>query len=164
MTMPPSSRITALCLVLPLLVLSAAAATSTKNHSSHKAGTHKSSSAHASKNFSKSTKNYAKASKSHGQRTIAEDRTVAIQQALIREHYLNGEASGVWDQDSKQAMVRYQEANGWQSKVVPDSRALIKLGLGPDHKNLLNPDSAAVASPHELGATHETLPGGSAQP
>ncbi len=59
--------------------------------------------------------------------------------------------------------MRYQEANGWQTKVTPDSRALIKLGLGPDHKDLLNPDTASIPSPHELGTEHETLPGGSAQ-
>jgi peptidoglycan hydrolase-like protein with peptidoglycan-binding domain len=66
-------------------------------------------------------------------------RTVAIQSALIREHYLTGEPTGVWDEASKDAMLRYQAANGWQTKITPDSRALIKLGLGPDHKGLLNP-------------------------
>lgn len=30
-------------------------------------------------------------------------------------------------------MARYQADHGWQSKVTPDSRALIKLGLGPSH-------------------------------
>lgn len=59
--------------------------------------------------------------------------------------------------------MKYQEANGWQTKSVPDSRALIKLGLGPDKKGLLNPDTAAVSSPHELGATQGAQPGGSAQ-
>ena len=67
----------------------------------------------------------------------------------------------MWDADSKDAMTRYQEANGWQTKVTPDSRALIKLGLGPDHKDLLNPDTAVIASPHELGLTKDAMPGGS---
>lgn len=159
MTKSPCSRITALCLVLPMLVLTAAAATSTsQKHSSHKSSTHKSS-AQASKKF---TKGSTKSAKSRGQKAIGEERTREIQSALIREHYLTGEPSGVWDQESKQAMIRFQQENGWQTKAVPDSRALIKLGLGPDHKNLLNPDSAAVASPHELG-TLQTLPGGSSQ-
>lgn len=154
-------HITALILLLPILGSTSLAATSTatsKSSSSHHSSTHKTS-AKGSKNFTKTTK----ASKSRGQRTIGEDRTREIQSALIREHYLSGDPTGVWDQQSKQAMMRYQEANGWQSKTVPDSRALIKLGLGPDHKNLLNPDSAAVASPHELGAEHTALPGGSSQ-
>ena len=50
----------------------------------------------------------------------------------------------------KDAMIRYQAENGWQTKITPDSRALIKLGLGPRHDGLLNPDSAALASPLEL--------------
>jgi hypothetical protein len=29
-------------------------------------------------------------------------------------------------------MSRLQADNGWQTKLVPDSRALIKLGLGPN--------------------------------
>ena len=33
--------------------------------------------------------------------------------------------------DSQAAMVKYQSDNGWQTKITPDSRALIKLGLGP---------------------------------
>ena len=40
------------------------------------------------------------------------------------------------------AMQRYQADQGWQAKTTPDSRALIKLGLGPSHDHLLNPESA----------------------
>ena len=50
------------------------------------------------------------------------------------------------DARTKEALIRYQKDNGWQSKVVPDSRALIKLGLGPDNSNLLNPTTAALPS------------------
>jgi hypothetical protein len=85
--------------------------------------------------------------KVHGQLKIDPQRAQQIQQALIREHYLDGEASGVWDDASQRAIQKYQEANGWQTKVVPDSRALIKLGLGPDHDHLLNPESAMTTPP-----------------
>lgn len=85
--------------------------------------------------------------KSHGQQKIDPQRAEQIQQALIREHYLNGEAKGVWDDASQKAMERYQASNGWQTKVVPDSRALIKLGLGPDPEHLLNPESAMTTPP-----------------
>ena len=71
--------------------------------------------------------------KSKGQKGIQPTRVTEIQQALIREKYLTGEANGVWDARTQAALVRYQADNGWQSKVVPDSRALIKLGLGPDY-------------------------------
>ena len=47
----------------------------------------------------------------------------------------------MWDQRTKAAMVKYQDDHGWQTKVLPDSRALIALGLGPKHENLLNPES-----------------------
>ena len=69
-----------------------------------------------------------------------EQRTRQIQEALIREKYLSGEPNGKWDDRSKQAMMKYQADNGWQTKVLPDSRALIKLGLGPSYATL-NPDS-----------------------
>ena len=102
------------------------------------------------------------ASRSRGQHAIDQERTREIQTALIREHYLTGEPTGVWDQSSKEAMTRYQAANGWQTKITPDSRALIKLGLGPDHKGLLNPETASIPSPHELGVDNATQPGGAA--
>lgn len=94
-----------------------------------------------------------------GQQVISSERAAQIQSALIREHYLDGGPSGVWDQRTKDAMSRYQAENGWQTKITPDSRALIKLGLGPRHDGLLNPDSAALGSPHELGVERE-IPGG----
>jgi hypothetical protein len=39
-------------------------------------------------------------------------------------------------------MTRYQADHGWQTKTLPDSRALIQLGLGPDHKNAINAEAA----------------------
>ena len=65
------------------------------------------------------------------QRSIDNERATEIQQALIKAGYLTGEPSGHWDQESIAAMMKMQAANGWQTKLVPDSRALIKLGLGP---------------------------------
>jgi hypothetical protein len=130
--------------------------------------TKKSSTSHKSSSSSKSSSSKSKKKKSgkataHGQRGIDSDRTRQIQEALIREHYMSGEPTGQWDQSTKEALSKYQEANGWQTKSLPDSRALIKLGLGPDKKGLLNPDTAVMSSPHELGSSHETLPGGSSQ-
>jgi hypothetical protein len=83
----------------------------------------------------------------HGQQKIDPQRAREIQEALIREHYLDGKASGVWDDTSEKAMQKFQADNGWQSKTTPDSRALIKLGLGPDHEHLLNPESAMTQPP-----------------
>jgi Putative peptidoglycan binding domain len=86
-----------------------------------------------------------KTSRKRGQRAMDPGRVREIQAALIREQFLDGRPSGIWDQRSKDAMQRFQGANGWQTKMVPDSRALIKLGLGPDHANLINPETAATS-------------------
>src|SRR5215469_4790359 len=77
-----------------------------------------------------------------GQQAIDNARAREIQEALVREHYLTGEPSGTWDPATQAAMRRYQAEQGWQTKTVPDARALIRLGLGPDHEHLLNPESA----------------------
>ena len=68
-----------------------------------------------------------------GQRTIDPDRAREIQTALIRENYMSGSPSGQWDAESQSAMLKFQADHGWQTKLTPDSRALIKLGLGPNH-------------------------------
>lgn len=68
-----------------------------------------------------------------GQRQIDPDRAHQIQDALIREHYLPGPASGQWDAATEAAMQKYQADHGWQTKLTPDARALIKLGLGPQN-------------------------------
>lgn len=76
--------------------------------------------------------------KMHGQQAIASERVTAIQQALIREHYMTGTPSAKWDPETQAAMLKYQGDQGWQTKITPDSRALIKLGLGPDHSTAIN--------------------------
>jgi hypothetical protein len=99
--------------------------------------------------------------KKKGQQAIKAERVIEIQQALIREKYLTGEPNGVWDPRTQAALVKYQGDNGWQNKVVPDSRALIKLGLGPDYSSqtLLNGQPAAsaagtsTAASRSIGAT-----------
>ena len=64
-------------------------------------------------------------------RSIDSERATQIQAALIRTGYLTGTPSGHWDAASEAAMQKLQADNGWQTKLTPDSRALIKLGLGP---------------------------------
>jgi hypothetical protein len=103
----------------------------------------KSKSAHTSAHKSSKRKKTG----ARGQQKIDSQRAQEIQEALIREHYLSGEAAGTWNQSSEEAMRRYQADHGWQSKSVPDARALISLGLGPSHDHLLNPDSAMTTEP-----------------
>lgn len=74
--------------------------------------------------------------------SISSERATEIQSALIQRGYLAGEPTGSWDSASAAAMQKLQGDNGWQTKLVPDSRALIKLGLGPNS----NPTPSAAAS------------------
>lgn len=62
---------------------------------------------------------------------MAPERATEIQTALIKQGYLSGEPTGSWDAQTSAAMAKFQADNGWQSKITPDSRGLIKLGLGP---------------------------------
>src|SRR5262249_2633281 len=134
-----------------LLVCTLASAQTTSKSSTHK----------TSSKSSSSKSKHSKKSAKKGQQKIDAQRATEIQEALIREHYLDGKATGNWDQASQDAMEKFQADNGWQSKVVPDSRALIKLGLGPDHQHLLNPESAMTTAPtiHPAAATQETPSG-----
>lgn len=87
---------------------------------------------------------------------IAPERATQIQTALIKAGYLTGTPTGTWDAPSQAAMEKLQADNGWQTKMVPDARAIIKLGLGsngstaaatssesPDSASLLSGDTAA---------------------
>ena len=65
--------------------------------------------------------------------SMSSERATEIQSALIQRGYLTGEPTGTWDAASYAAMQKMQGDNGWQTKLVPDSRALIKLGLGPSN-------------------------------
>lgn len=44
-------------------------------------------------------------------------------------------------------MQKYQADQGWQTKLMPDSRALKKLGLGPDYSGAINAKTANFAPP-----------------
>ena len=118
-----------------------AAASSAASHA------HTAASSSSGKSLSRTSSKKKKTARTKGQQKIDSDRAMTIQSALIREHYLNGEATGTWNPASEEAMRRYQGDHGWQTKVVPDSRALITLGLGPSKDHLLNPDSAMTTVP-----------------
>jgi peptidoglycan hydrolase-like protein with peptidoglycan-binding domain len=83
--------------------------------------------------------------RARGQQAIDPERVTQIQQALIRQNYLTGEAGGKWDASTVAAMQKYQADNGWQIKLMPDSRALLKLGLGPDYSAAINARGSTFA-------------------
>jgi len=126
---------------------------------------HPSSKTHSTKSRTPSTgstsrrgKRSSKTSWRHSQQKVDAARAREIQEALIREHYLSGSATGRWDAATEDALRKYQGDNGWQNKTVPDSRALIKLGLGPSHDHLLNPESAMTTAPESPRTNNSTIP------
>ena len=97
------------------------------------------------------TSRKAAAHKMHGQQSIDPQRATQIQQALIREHYLSGDATGRWDASTEAAMQKYQADQGWQTKLTPDSRAIKKLGLGPDYSGAINAKGSSFTDPPASG-------------
>jgi hypothetical protein len=106
----------------------------------------------ATAGHAKSAKKKSTSHQLHGQRQIDPDRAREIQNALIREHYLSGEPSGVWDSESQAAMTKFQADQGWQTKLTPDSRALIKLGLGPNNETTKAPTGNQASLPYTSSA------------
>ncbi|HET7750938.1 MAG TPA: peptidoglycan-binding domain-containing protein [Terriglobales bacterium] len=149
-----------------LLLLTAVAAAKTTN-TSHKqvAAAHKSahrSAKHVTSRRSRHSRSRHSrmAWKYRGQKRPDAERTREIQEALARQNYLHGTPSGVWDQNTRAAMARFQEDHGWQTKMVPDARALIALGLGPSNNGLINPETAMTSAPLAagVGAADRDLP------
>ena len=98
--------------------------------------------------FNKRSKSGAKPA---AQRGIDDTRATQIQSSLIKSGYLSGEASGHWDAATEAAMQRFQGDNGWQTKLIPDSRAIIKLGLGPAQDSVLK--TSAMSAPETSSAS-----------
>jgi len=68
-----------------------------------------------------------------GQTAPTPDRYKEIQGALAQKGYLHGEATGVWSQDSADALRRFQQDQNLQASGKLDSLSIIALGLGPKH-------------------------------
>ena len=90
------------------------------------------------------------------------ERVQEIQQALIREGYLQGETSGLWDTRTHDAMLRYQTEHGFPATGLPEAKSLMKLGLG---SHPLPPEldhtPAGISAP---GAAQGALPAPVASP
>ena len=68
-----------------------------------------------------------------GQTAPTPDRYREIQDALNKKGYLHGDASGVWNQDSADALRRFQQDQNLKASGKLDSLSIIALGLGPKH-------------------------------
>jgi peptidoglycan hydrolase-like protein with peptidoglycan-binding domain len=144
-------RYVAVISMLLMLVCPSFARTKKTKHASHSSRSHRMG--------KKSAKTKPGAWKRKGQHEIEDERASAIQQALIREHYLSGSATGTWDDSTRAAMARYQADHGWQSKRIPDARALIKLGLGPNRTGALTPNASELAASPALPASDAGMVG-----
>jgi peptidoglycan hydrolase-like protein with peptidoglycan-binding domain len=91
-------------------------------------------------------------------------RVQEIQKALIQTGELHQEPTGRWDEATREAMKRYQQANGFAVTGLPDSKSLMKMGLGP------HPLPPGVATPAAAQAsldpklTSAPLAGSSSEP
>lgn len=82
------------------------------------------------KSFSRKSKARV-AARPRGQQAPTPERYREIQQALAERGYLQGEPSGVWDQESTAALRRFQEDKKIEATGKLSSLSLIYLGLGP---------------------------------
>ncbi|HEY6292657.1 MAG TPA: peptidoglycan-binding domain-containing protein [Terriglobia bacterium] len=99
-----------------------AAATTSHHHGSstaHKTGAHKSASHHSNVHTRLA------------QMQIDPTRVENIQQALTGAGIFHGAPTGRWDAETREAMSRFQAANGFGATGLPDAKSLMKLGLGP---------------------------------
>ena len=75
----------------------------------------------------------------------SEQRYKEIQAALVSKGYLHGEPTGTWNQESVDALRRFQEDQKLEPTGKLDSLSLIALGLGPKHETARV--TAPVANP-----------------
>jgi len=73
------------------------------------------------------------------------DRYKEIQDALARRGYLHGDATGAWDQESADALRRFQQDQNLEPSGKLNSLSIIALGLGPKHDT--TPGKPAASQP-----------------
>ncbi len=100
---------------------------------------------------------------------MSSDRIMEIQAALTKSGYYQGVPTGKWDEPTKAAMRQCQAANGFPETGLPDSKSLMKLGLGP-HPLPLELDATAQSrvsvetAPKEVSPASLTTPEKTQQP
>jgi peptidoglycan hydrolase-like protein with peptidoglycan-binding domain len=71
------------------------------------------------------------------------ERYKEIQDALAKKGYLRGEATGAWDQESADALRRFQQDQNLQPSGKLNSLSIIALGLGPKHDTVAEKPAAS---------------------
>jgi len=90
------------------------------------------------------------------------ERIQEIQQALAQAGYLNAQPTGRWDDQTREAMRRYQTAHGYPVTGLPEAKSLMKLGLGPhplpadlDTSSATTPGAATASQPPPSAEAHQ---------
>ena len=81
----------------------------------------------------KAKRRAARSNRRAGQMQPTPERYKEIQTALAQKGYLHGDPTGVWDQNSVDALRRFQHDQNLETSGKLDSLSLIALGLGPKH-------------------------------
>jgi len=150
-------------ILLSAALLCAPAFARTTHHSTTSAHSSKLSTGHTASSHARTGKKVPKSKRLHGQQAIEPERVTEIQAALIRQHYLSKEPDGAWDSTTEAAMQKYQADHGWQTKLMPDSRAIKALGLGPDYSNAINARDSSFAPPPPISTIPPSVAAGFAE-
>jgi len=94
-------------------------------------GQHRSAHHPATRHVSSKAKRAAAARRRRAQLRPEPERIQEIQQALFQAGYLNAQPNGRWDDQTREAMRRYQADHGFPVTGLPEAKSLMKLGLGP---------------------------------
>lgn len=87
----------------------------------------------------------------------APERIQEIQQALAQAGYLKAQPNGRWDDQTREAMRRYQADHGFPATGLPEAKSLMKLGLGPHAlPEELEPKSGAKAGTDTISSARAT--------
>jgi hypothetical protein len=91
------------------------------------------------KSAARSSKTSKKARKQPGQKAPTNDRITEIQTALARDGSFRGSPSGRWDDDTTEAMRKFQAGHGLNPSGKLDAPTLQRLGLGSQTAGIAAP-------------------------
>ena len=101
----------------------------------------------------------------------SEERIQEIQQALSKAGYLGEQPNGRWDDQTREAMRRYQTDHGFPVTGLPEAKSLMKLGLGPhplpadlDNSSAAAPGAATAGQPPSSSEAQQSTPDSTPQP
>jgi peptidoglycan hydrolase-like protein with peptidoglycan-binding domain len=100
------------------------------------------------------TQRQRRRSRERGQTVPTPERIKEIQAALARAGFYQREITGTWDDYSKEALLKFQQAHGLKPTGKLDALSLQKLGLGSEIAGLAPP-----RSPAETAASSEKKSG-----